>query len=426
MRDSPALAPPPGNPRFPLMDACRGAAAITIVLGHSYAGPSHGHILDFASVLQYAVQVFFALSGFLLFRPYLAALAFQGESPRARDFFQRRVLRILPAYWVALTVMAALLGSRYIPGAFSSRWWVYYGFGQVYLLHHNFWGIATAWSLCVEVTFYLCLPLIALMIGRLSRRLGWRRATSVVLAVLFVIGPIVRLLNTIALAHWAVVLIERITYALPGEICFFVAGMAVALWSVETEVDGDPPWALRWLTERPMMAWGLAAACLALVATFGGYQAPVGVPGIGVLGIRARFVGNQLLICVFAALVILPAAFESGSRRLPQRVLSWRPLGYVGLVSYGLYLWHAPLSHWLEDHTPFHAVYHDGLPMSVEWLVGFAVILTAGLLAGTASYYLVELPFLRFKRGWRGPAQPLPSGDAAPEPSGRVASRATP
>lgn len=247
------------------------------------------------------------------------------------------------------------------------------------------------------------------MVGRLSRRLGWRQATIVVLGALFVVGPAVRLLNTLALAPWAVVLAERVTYALPGEISFFVAGMTVALWSVQAEVDGRLPRLVRGLTERPALAWGLAAACLVLVATFGGYQAPVAVPGIGVLDVRTQFIADQLLICLCVALVMLPAAFTSGPRRLPHRVLRWRAFSYVGLVSYGLYLWHAPLAAWMVEHASLRTVYLSGWPTLASWLVGCAVILAVGLVPATLSYYLVELPFLRLKRGWRHGPEAVPT-----------------
>jgi peptidoglycan/LPS O-acetylase OafA/YrhL len=422
--DSPALAPPPGNPRFPLMDACRGLAAIAIVLGHSYSGPILGHRRDFVDALGNAVQLFFALSGFLLFRPYLAALAGGRPRPRSRDFFQRRALRILPAYWFALTAMAVLLGSQFIPGAFSSRWWVFYGFGQVYLLHHSAWGIPLAWSLCVEVAFYLCLPLIAAAVERLSRWIGWRRAAISVLALLFVIGPVVRLLNTLPLDPGLTRFVERIVYALPGQTPFFVAGMVVALWSVRAEVEGSLPRLVRLLIRRPLLTWALAAGCFALVATVGGYQTPLGLPRLGVLDFRARFIGNQLVICLFVALVLLPAAFDSHHRRLPQRVLAWPPLAFAGLVSYGLYLWHAPLGTWLAVNTPLRDVYSwSSVPAS---LVSFAVILTAGLLAGTVSYYVVELPFLRLKRGWRGGGKSAPQSVAMLEPAGRAGPGAAP
>lgn len=382
------------------MDSCRGLAAIAIVLAHAYGGSSRGHLVDLTTALASAVQVFFGLSGFLLMRPYLRALALGRPLPGFADFFQRRALRILPAYWVALTALALLLGPQYAPGALSSRWWVYYGFGQVYLLHGNYGGLAVAWSLSVEVAFYVCLPLIAAAIARVSRRLGWTRAVAVVLAPLFVLSPVVRLLNTLPLGPGAIQLVERITYALPGQFCFFAVGIALAVWSVQSELHGRSPRALRALIDRPVLAWLLAAICFALVATVGGYNAPVAVPYIGQLAFRARFLGDQLLVCAFVALALIPAAFESRSPRLPQRVLAWRPLVYAGLISYGLYLWHAPLAKWLNAHTALHHVYTHW-PEAVRWPVGFAVILAAGLIAGSVSYYVVELPFLRRKRGWR-------------------------
>jgi peptidoglycan/LPS O-acetylase OafA/YrhL len=70
------------------------------------------------------VGVFFALSGFLLYRPYLAARLAGRPQPSTRSFLRRRWLRILPAYWVALTVLAIWPG---LPGVFTGDWWRYYG-----------------------------------------------------------------------------------------------------------------------------------------------------------------------------------------------------------------------------------------------------------------------------------------------------------
>ena len=132
MAASPAFTPPPGNPRFPLLDAMRGIAAGMIVLCHT-AGVStfstDNALGAYAARLNMGVTLFFLLSGFLLYRPFFAA-RIQGRPPiRIRDYARRRVLRIVPAYWVALTVLALWPG---LAGLWDGDWWRYYTFAQVY------------------------------------------------------------------------------------------------------------------------------------------------------------------------------------------------------------------------------------------------------------------------------------------------------
>ena len=77
---APNLAPPPGNPRFPLFDALRAVAALSVFLGHTITGPSTASTSPSAAVpLRRAdlpnqgVALFFLISGFLLYRPFLVA-----------------------------------------------------------------------------------------------------------------------------------------------------------------------------------------------------------------------------------------------------------------------------------------------------------------------------------------------------------------
>ena len=119
----------------------------------------------FAEVAGFqAVIAFFVISGFLLYRPYVAARARAGPVPRTGRYARRRALRILPAYWIALTLLAIYPG---LQGVFSGDWWRYYGYLQLYSSRTELQGIPVAWSLCVEVTFYITLPLWAIAIRRL-------------------------------------------------------------------------------------------------------------------------------------------------------------------------------------------------------------------------------------------------------------------
>ena len=157
------------HPRFPLFDSLRAIAALCVLAAHvsfvsqaetrSAAGP-------FLAQLTVGVCIFFLISGFLLYRPYFAARYHGQGRPRTWDYARRRVLRIVPAYWVALTVLAIGPG---LVGVFSGDWWAYYGFAQSYRDETGLQGMSQAWSLCVEVTFYIALPAYAILLERVSR-----------------------------------------------------------------------------------------------------------------------------------------------------------------------------------------------------------------------------------------------------------------
>src|SRR4051812_2508692 len=157
-----ALTPPEGHPRYPLVDSLRGIAALGVVMFHtSYFLHARDTVLGRPLAhLDSGVAIFFALTGFLLYRPFVAASL--GRAPRVpvRLFYWRRALRIAPGYWVALLVLAPLIASS--PWRFAPP----YGlpnaaFAQIYYSSWVGSGTTTAWSICIEVVFYLLLPLYA-------------------------------------------------------------------------------------------------------------------------------------------------------------------------------------------------------------------------------------------------------------------------
>lgn len=378
---SPALAPPPGNPRFELMDSVRGLAALAVVLAHTYNGPDdafaleHGYWDNLMGTTAVAVPVFFGLSGFLLARPYFAAWSRGRPGPSLSAFWRRRVLRILPAYWVALTLTALFVPAA-AQGAFSDRWWLFYGLMQVYSTADIHNGIAVAWSLSVEASFYLLLPLLAM----LMRRVGARP----VIYVLLVLGLLMRIGNSVDLgASWNVAL-QHLVYGLPGQSTYFGVGLLLALWSVE----GRPSW-MRALSARPTTCWVAAAVLYLAISALLSFVHPMGG-----FDFRTRFIGYHLMTAVFVTLVVVPAAFDEHPGPV-RTLLAWPALVWVGVVSYGLYLWHVPLALHLFDRGMTDAV--DGWALAPRVALTYAIVLAGALLTAAVSYYVVELPFLHRK-----------------------------
>ena len=153
----------------------------------------------FTGVFAVAVPIFLLISGFLLYRPFAAARTRGRPMPSVLAYGWRRVLRIVPAYWVAVTLIGLWLGSRYLfyignPPAdiFSGTGLLgYYGFTQIYSAETRFGGIAQAWTIDTEVAFYLALPLYCLLAYWLMRRyaMSWR-------------GEVGLLCGVIALSWW--------------------------------------------------------------------------------------------------------------------------------------------------------------------------------------------------------------------------------
>jgi peptidoglycan/LPS O-acetylase OafA/YrhL len=365
------------RPRFPLFDSLRAIAALSIFAFH-IAAAEHafsGHALSpWLRQLNVGVPIFFVVSGFLLYRPFVARKAQGRPFPSLRGYGVRRALRIVPAYWVALPLVALLLGRAdqvFTPSGVVT----YFGFLQVYDPSTITGGIGQAWTLGVEVAFYAFLPLWALAIRRLPgelRPLAWLAIAGVAWKLFFVATlPPDKLVTSPAVI------------ALPAWLETFAAGMALAVVSVRVT---DLGWRPRWVTlvqRRPWVPWSIAAAAFALVG-FKQWQGGVG----------AQVLAEYELKTVVAAGLVLPAVLGDPTRGWVRRALASPPLLWVGLVSYAFYLWHLAAITKLE-----------------EWGVGRelgAVGLTAAALAGSLaiaalSWYALERPILRRARRLTGP-----------------------
>jgi peptidoglycan/LPS O-acetylase OafA/YrhL len=395
------VAPPPGNPRFALFDSLRGIAVLCIITFHvtSITGAINGGFAgDLYAVLgNQALILFFVISGFLLYRPYAAAHAAARGRPSTRRYGRRRALRILPAYVTALTVLAIFPG---IVGVFTGDWWRYYFFLQEYSSRTIGGGIPPAWSLCVEVIFYISLPAWALLVRRLRGRLTpgtWLGSELAPLGLVIAFGALVQLAASRLLVS------SLLATTILGECVWIALGMTMAVASVAADRRATPPTAVRLVTARPGWCWIGALACL-IAATL--ILHPGGLFNI-IVSLRtkqpvARTLASILLTGGLATLLIAPAVFGEHAGGWPRRVLAWGPLAWLGLVSYGVYLYHLAVAELLgETSDPAHFA-GSGLglagstrPLSTPVLL---VLTVAGSAAAAAlSYYLIELPFLRRK-----------------------------
>ena len=332
--------------RFPLFDSLRAIAALTVVAYH--LAFFTGHFGKFAAQLNIGVPIFFLVSAFLLYRPFVRARAADEPLPATGRYFQRRFLRIVPAYWVVVLVGGVVLGLSVVDSL--GKIITYLTFTQVYdnavLFGGN--GIGHTWTLCVEVTFYILLPI-------------WARIRGPLLA-LFLAGVlwnlfVVDYVNGFAQISWKVA-------TLPGYLDQFAIGMALAVVSVRKPDLRIPPAWVCWL-----------AALIGYIVLC--ELAPH--PG------RLIAVGTHELRALIGLALLLPAVYDTERVEPVRRLLGQPWLLWVGTVSYGLYLWHPPIMRKLLDAGM------SGVPYALV-----SVALSIG--AAAASWYIVERNVIKLGR----------------------------
>ncbi|MGH2802773.1 MAG: acyltransferase family protein [Thermoleophilaceae bacterium] len=412
--------------RFPLMDSLRALAALAVVGTHaaffSQALAEWGILRALSARLDVGVTIFFLISGFLLYRPFVAARFASESPPLARAYGWRRLLRIVPAYWTALTGSAVWLGlGVFTAGGVA----VYYGLLQVYFPSYALGGLPQAWTLCVEITFYAFLPLYAWLMRRLpaTGARGLVRGELAGLAALFLIALAWQAWRVSAAAdpdHAAAA--QGLLY-LPAFLDHFALGMGLAVASVAL-TDRRLPSPLAVVDRHPWLPWLGALAAFWIVST------GIGLDGVGGLAEptdSAQYFARHYLYALVALGVLMPAVFGDPERGLVRRLLAQRWLLYLGLVSYGIYLWHFSVFVQLDEWGFLEGAAGPGV--MAAWILMGAAGATA---LASASYWLIERPALGLKRlvpvrreapgapPREAPGEPLPEppDEAAPADAG--------
>jgi peptidoglycan/LPS O-acetylase OafA/YrhL len=402
-----------GGTHFPCFDGLRAIAALLVIGVHTAFASGfdgrHGSVRGYTSRLEIGVEVFFVVSGFLLYRPF--AVDHMGGKPAlpTRAFWVRRLKRIIPAYWAAFLIITYVMRADTVRHAWYSPF-IYLGFAQIYSPNYALTGITQAWSLCTEMTFYLLLPLYAgVMIRRRRTPDEQMRSELLGLVALVVIG----------LAFRIPVLTSRGNYAhtmpnwLPAYLDQFALGMLLAVISAWLAATGRRlSW--MWHPALPWVSWALAGASFVSVSNIGLPWTPITPNTLGANLVR------QTLYGLFAFFLVLPAVFGPQDRSLIRRLLRFRPLVSIGIVSYGVYLWHEAWLNkffaWTGDH-----LFTIPLPEMI------AVVALPALASATLSYVLLERPILRWKpnRARTGPwwGRPVPALIARPAIAGAERSR---
>ena len=380
--------PPSTGTRFACFDGLRAIAALLVLGVHTafisgFTGSSSLGI--YTSRLEIGVSVFFVISGFLLYRPFALAHLQARTAPRARPFWVRRLRRIVPGYWVAYLVVTYLFGADVT----ARGWWspvVDMGFAQIYPPSEVTRGISQAWSLCTEMSFYLLLPVWAWLLGRRSGSLH-RSPVRQLHVELAGVGGWVAL--SFGFRLWC---LNQPGFAasvmpnwLPAYADLFALGMLLAVLTAWFEVGGRQPSfvADRWF---PWCSWAMAGVAFVAVAHLGIPVSPIYRLSVGTDLLR------QTLYGLFAFFLVIPAALGPQTQGAIRAVLRSRPLVAVGVVSYGVYLWHEAAIALLVRWT-------GAAPFSIPWQELFPAVLVMTLVVATFSYRLVERPLQAKRRG---------------------------
>jgi peptidoglycan/LPS O-acetylase OafA/YrhL len=336
--------------RIPSLDGLRAVAIVPVLYGHiegTHGFPPVRLTQWTGDVAHLGVTVFFVISGFLITSLLMSERQRTGTIS-LKAFYLRRALRIFPAFYVFILVLviADSLGAIHLSAADLAVSLTY----TVNYYADRSWNIGRLWSLSVEEQFYLLWPLLFLVLSE--------RNALIAAAVAFVAGPFVRAAMHVVFAPPSPVGDLEIFPAMADSLAI---GCMLAL--------------LRpWLTTQ---RWYLGI-------TGSAWLAPILVPAILVINRQLGYLlvdvaGTPIMLAAIATL-IEASTRHAGS--LAGRFLNARPVAFLGVLSYSLYLWQQPFLNRHAD-APF-----------TEFPQNLALAFAAALL----SYFLVERPLLGLRR----------------------------
>ena len=316
-----------GVDRVASLTGVRAVAALLVLGTHAAYTTgkyTHGFVGLVYSRLEIGVPIFFVLSGYLLFGPWVRAAVGGQSAPSVGRYAWHRVRRIMPAYVV--TVLGAYLIYHFREaGPNPGHTWIglvrNLTLTQIYTNTYAFdgylhQGLTQMWSLAVEVAFYVALPFLAYFLLVVVCRRQWRPGLLLTgLVVLALISP-----AWMVLVHSTDSLPEGARLWLPGYLAWFIGGMLLTV-----------------LQAKGVRVFGFIALPLAIVMFLIVSTPIAGEPTTSPTGMTEALV-KTVFYAAIATLIVAPLAL--GNRGWYARVLATRPMVWLGEISYEIFLVH--------------------------------------------------------------------------------------
>jgi peptidoglycan/LPS O-acetylase OafA/YrhL len=348
--------------RIPSLDGLRGIAILLVLIGH---GGSTFHLpaklLPYLGNAEAGVRIFFALSGFLIYNLSQREIAKTGGFSMLQ-FYKRRTLRIFPCFYTFLIVAGVLAGCGVLlltpqmiaaAGTFTLN---YFNASQDMAEHTDFNAVGHYWTLALEEQFYLTWPLLIFF-----ARKGYLHK---LLVGVMIAAPVLRVATALySHAHGNDAFAGKTVMMFHTGFDQIAAGVLLG----ELMQRARPRAFLMKLASNFFV---VAAAALFLFVISPWLGERFGGKYILAAGISLEIACICLLI-VFVVCVRTTAVF---------RLLNWRPLAFIGVLSYSLYVWN---NLFLQIHG--------------HWFNLFPYNYLMVAVMGLASHYLIENPFLRLK-----------------------------
>jgi peptidoglycan/LPS O-acetylase OafA/YrhL len=312
--------------RVASLTGIRAVAALLVMATHAAYTTgkyTHDYLGLMYSRMEIGVPIFFVLSGFLLFAPWVKANVADGPPPSLRRYTWHRVRRIMPAYIVTVLIAYAVYHFR-TAGPNPGHTWMgllrnltlTQPYTDNYLYSYLHQGLTQMWSLAVEVAFYVVLPLLAYLLLTVLCRRQWRPIRLMVgLLCLTALTPI-----WIVIVHTTDFLPDGAKLWLPTYLAWFIGGMMLAA----LQAMGVRAYAMACLP--------VAVACYLIVSTPIAGAPTTSPAGLGEALAKAGF------YAVIAALAVAPLALSD--RGWYARFLASRPMVFLGEISYEIFLIH--------------------------------------------------------------------------------------
>lgn len=398
-------------------DGVRALAALGVIFSHLYQRLNQpvqtGWYQDVQAVFMhgaYGVSTFFVLSGMLLSYPFWKAYLTGAKRPSLRHYVRRRAARIVPAYYASLLVSFALTFNMF-PDAQDKVWRLVAGLTFTSGFHYvTFFPTETngpLWSISFEVFSYVLLPLT--LAGLFAWR-RWRRSRSKVgtdlrggpwrsLAYWLVVIAVViaangALVNHVKLSYegmgWQYGPVGGAKFWMPGYnplgfFCHFALGMlaawAIASWRTRRAAGSDATAGKRWW-------WDLvaASALVGLAVLVWRSREPADPQHIG--GFQNQPYGYPLFALLVATLLV-----GLSSSRWLGKAFDNRFFRYTATISFGLYVWHYLVLHWMSFITDGQFEYQNvNLWTKHAWMS--AAVLVISYAVATLSWRFIERPVL--------------------------------